>query len=140
MSRRLRGDRGSIAVELSFVMPLLLLLLALLYAYSRVAQVNGTLEAGTRDAARTASQARSAADAQAAAERAVRSSLQVRGQACLGTLEVTLRNNLFTPGFPVTVDATCTYPLGDLGLPGVPGSVTANASFTSPVDPNRGVR
>ena len=46
----------------------------------------------------------------------------------------------FRAGYPVTVDARCTYPVGDLGLPGVPGSVRVSSSFTSPVDPNRGVQ
>lgn len=138
--RRLRGDDGSIAVELVFLMPLFLLLLALLYGYGRVAQVNGTMEAGTRDAARSASQARSAAEAEQAAERAVLSSLGAGGQACRDTLEVSLRGGVFRAGFPVTVEASCTYPLGDLGLPGVPGTVEVTSSFTSPVDPNRGVR
>lgn len=137
---RRRGDAGSIAVELTFIMPLLLLLLALLYGYGRVAQVNGTLEAGTRDASRAASQARSADQARTVAEQAVRSSLQVGGKACLDTLEVELRNGVFRAGFPVTVDATCTYEVSDLGLPGMPGTLDASASFTSPVDPNRGVR
>lgn len=135
-----RGQAGSIAVELTFIMPLLLLLLALLYGYGRVAQVNGTLEAGTRDAARSASQARSADQARTVAEEAVRSSLGVGGEACLATLKVELRNGLFQAGFPVTIDATCTYKVSDLGLPGLPGSLDAAASFTSPVDPNRGVR
>lgn len=138
--RRTRGQDGSIAVELTFIMPLLLLLLALLYAYGRVAQVNGTLEAGTRDAARSASQARSAEQALTVAEQAVRSSLQVRGQACLDTLDVRLRGGVFQAGFPVTVVATCRYRMSDLGLPGLPGELDAAASFTSPVDPNRGTR
>lgn len=138
--RRIRGEDGSIAVELAFIMPLLMLLLGLLYAYGRVAQVNGTLEAGTRDAARSASQARSADQALTVAQEAVRSSLQVRGKACLDTLKVELRGGVFQAGFPVTVDATCSYRMSDLGLPGLPGELDASASFTSPVDPNRGTR
>lgn len=134
------GDRGSVAVELAFLMPLLLLLLSLLYGYGRVAQANGTMEAGARDAARAASQARSATEARQAAERAVRSSLGPGATACQDTLRVALRNGVFRAGFPVTVEARCTYPLGDLGLPGVPGTVEVSSAFTSPVDPNRGVR
>lgn len=134
------ADRGSIAVELAFLMPVLLLLLSLLYGYGRLAQANGTMEAGARDAARAASQARSATEAEAAADRAVRSSLGPGATECLRTLDVALRGGVLEAGFPVTVTARCTYPLGDLGLPGVPGSATVSSSFTSPVDPNRGVR
>ena len=132
-------DAGSLAVELAIVMPLLLLLLSLVYGYGRVAQMNGTLEAGTRDAARSASQARSAAEAQQVAERAIRSSLPAGAARCRDTLDVGLRGEVFVAGLPVTVEARCSYPLGDL-LPGVPGHVETSSAFTSPVDPNRGVR
>lgn len=138
MSRPRSGDTGSMAVELVIIMPLLLLLLSVVYAYGRVAQMNGTLEAGTRDAARSASQARSAAEARTVAERAVRSSLHAGAAQCLSSLDVAL-DGLFVGGQSVTVTSTCTYPLGDL-LPGVPGTVQASSSFTSPLDPNRGVR
>lgn len=137
---RAHSDAGSLAVELAFVMPLLLLLLSLIYGYGRVAQANGIMEAGTRDAARAASQARSAEQAEAAAERAVRSSLGDGAVACQASLKVVLRGGLFKAGFPVTVTSTCTYPLDDLGLPGLPGEVEVSSSFTSPIDPNRGVR
>lgn len=134
-----RGDRGSAAVELALVMPLLLAMLSLVYGYGRVAQVSGTLEAGTRDAARSASQARSALEAEQVAESAVLTSLNGVPQRCLDTLDVGLRGGLFRSGFPVTVTARCSYSLADL-LPGVPGSLQAASSFTSPLDPNRGVR
>lgn len=137
-----RDDRGSLAVELSIIMPLLLLLLALVYAYGRMAQANGTIEAGARDGARAASQARSLDEAKAAAEAAVEDSLGPGAPCTLAdqTLRVNVRDNRFEPGYPVTIKASCVYPLGDLGLPGVPGTVTLTSSFTSPVDPNRGVR
>lgn len=130
-------ERGSIAVELSLIMPLLLLLLALVYGYAQVAQVNGTLEAGTRDAARAASQARSAEQAQQVAERAVLSSLGPGS--CRDSAEVVLRDGSFRPGFPVTVDAECSYRLTSLSL-FVRRPITVSSSFTSPLDPNRGVR
>lgn len=132
-----RGDRGSLAVELVIAMPLLLALLSVVYAYGRVSQVNGTLEAGTRDAARSASQARSALEAEQVAFSAVEGSLG--SGPCQDSLEVELRDGTFAAGEPVTVDARCQYPLGDL-LPGAPGSITAQSSFSSPVDPNRGVQ
>jgi hypothetical protein len=42
-------------------------------------------------------------------------------------------------GEPITVDAQCTYSLSDLGLPGAPGSITPKSSFTSMLDPYRGI-
>jgi len=139
MRGRRPDDRGSIAVELAFVAPIFLLLLSLLYAYARVSQVNGTLDAGTRDAARAASQARTIDDAQEQAEEIVRSSLGSGGsQRCLDTLQARVVG-AFAAGVPVKVRSTCRYSLDDLGLPGVPGEVTVSSSFTSPVDPGRGL-
>jgi hypothetical protein len=48
-------------------------------------------------------------------------------------------SDTFEPSEPVTVDVECTYALSDLGLPGAPGDITARSSFTSMLDPNRGV-
>lgn len=138
---RLPRDAGSMAVELAFVMPILLLMVALLFGYGRVAQVNGALEAGTRDGARAASQARTLAGAELAAERAVVSSLGGTAAECGGgkpTVELLGGATQFAPGSSVTVRATCVYPLGDV-LPGAPGSANVSSSFTSPLDPNRGL-
>ena len=38
----------------------------------------------------------------------------------------------------VTATVTCQVPLSDLLLPGMPGSRTLTATFTSPLDPFRG--
>jgi Flp pilus assembly protein TadG len=134
--RRPPRDAGSLSLEFALITPALLALIALVFAYGRVAQVNGTLEAGTRDAARSASFARSEDEALAAADAAVRDA--VGPGSCSTSLGVRLEG-AFEPGFPITVVATCTYTLSDLGLPGAPGSVRVASRFTSPVDPNRGV-
>lgn len=138
---RLPRDGGSMAVELAFIMPVLLLMVALLFGYGRVAQVNGALEAGTRDAARAASQARTLVEAERAAERAVVSSLGGTAAECGGgkpTVELLGRATQFSPGSSVTVRATCVYPLADV-LPGAPGEANVSSTFTSPLDPNRGL-
>jgi hypothetical protein len=139
VSGRRVGDSGTLALELVIVMPALLLLLALIYAYGRVAQVTGTLESGVRDASRAATQARDVVEAETTAEQVIRDAVGPGATACLATLDVA-PIEVFEPGFPVTVRASCRYPLGDLGLPGLPGDVTASAVFSSPLDPNRGVR
>lgn len=137
MTRRPSGDEGSLALEFALIAPALFAMLALVFAYGRVAQVNGTIEAGTRDAARSASLARSEGEALQAAESAIRDA--VGDGTCGKSLGVRLEGG-FEPGFPITVVATCTYSLSDLGLPGAPGSVKVESRFTSPVDPNRGVQ
>ena len=54
------GRPRPVAVEMAMVAPSLLLIFALIFAYGRAGQVNGTLESGTRDAARSASSASTA--------------------------------------------------------------------------------
>lgn len=138
MRRRLRGDGGSIAIEFAFAAPTLLLLLALVYGYARVAQVSGTLDAGTRDAARTASQARTVEDAEERVLETVRGSLLGAPAECSRSLRAGVVGP-FEAGVPVKVTATCRVSLDGLGLPGAPGSVQLTSSFSSPVDRNRGV-
>jgi len=120
------------------IAPGLLLILALIFAYGRTAQVNGLLESGTRDAARTATIARSAGEAEQRATAAINASLTDAPTACRASLRVELIGN-FTPGEPITVRARCSYSLSDLGLPGAPGTVRTTSSFTSMLDPYRGV-
>jgi TadE-like protein len=131
-------DRGSLSLELVIIVPMLLLMLALVYAFARVAQTNQTFEAGVRDAARAATQARSKPQAERVAEESLRASLGPGATDCLRTLDVEIPSS-YQAGFIVTVDARCSYGLGDLGLPGIPGAVPVTASFASPLDPNRRV-
>lgn len=134
---RQQGERGSIAIELAFLAPVVLLILALIWGYGRVAWANGHLEAGTRDAARVATQARSLPEAQAAAERAVHQATAAV-PACRSSARVTV-SGAFEPGSTLTVDASCSYPLGDIGLPGAPGTMNPTSSFSSVLDRHRGV-
>ena len=140
MSRatRRRDERGSLAVEMAIIVPSLLLIFGLIYAYGRAAGVNGTLEAGTRDAARSATIARSYDEAQQRARNVVRTAIADLPKSCRDSVRVEVSPNFF-PGEPITVDATCDYKMSDLGLPGVGGDITARSSFTSMLDPHRGI-
>jgi len=136
---RRRTERGSLAVEMAMIAPGLLMIFGLIFAYGRAAGVNGTLESGTRDGARSATMARSYDDAVARAQEAVADAITGTPQTCQNSLEVTVSQN-FQPGEAITVTATCTYGLNDLGLPGAPGSIRPESSFTSMLDPYRGVQ
>jgi TadE-like protein len=131
------NDRGSLSVELVIIVPMLLLMLALVYGFARVAQTNQTFEAGVRDAARAATQARSKTQALQVAEASLRDSLGPGAADCLDSLDVDIPGG-YQMGYIITVDASCSYALGNL-VPGVPGRVQVNASFASPLDPNRRV-
>lgn len=141
VSRARRGleERGSLSVELAVAAPALVLVLLLVFAYGRAATVNGTLESGTRDAARSATFSRSYAEAQDRAFAVVDAAVAADVPAgCRDSLRVDV-SDTFEPGEPVTVSATCRYSLSDLGLPGAPGELSPESSFTSVLDPNRGV-
>ncbi len=138
MRQPARDERGSLAVEMAMITPAILLVFGLIFAYGRVSQVNGTLESGTRDAVRSATMARSVDEARDRARAAIRDAIRATPQACQDSVQVDVVGD-FVPGEPITLEAECTYGLSDIGLPGAPGTVTAHSSFTSMLDPYRGV-
>lgn len=138
-SNRRRGEVGSLAVEMAMIAPGILLIFGLIFAYGRAAQVNGTLESGTRDAARSVTLARSYDDALDRAKAVLIDALKDAPQSCQDTMDLDIVGD-YEPGEPVTVSAKCTYQLADLGLPGAPGTLTAKSSFTSMLDPYRGLQ
>jgi Flp pilus assembly protein TadG len=134
-----RTEAGSLAIEMAMVAPGLLLIFGLIFAYGRAAQVNGTLESGTRDAARSVTLARSYDDALDRANAVMLDALKDAPQSCQDSLDVEIVGD-YQPGEPVTVSTQCTYGLSDLGLPGAPGTLTSRSSFTSMLDPYRGLQ
>jgi Flp pilus assembly protein TadG len=136
---RRRDESGSLAVEMAMVTPGLLLIFALIFAYGRAGQVNGTLESGTRDAARSATLARSYDEALDRAGAVLLDAIANTPQSCQDSVDLDIVGD-YEPGAPITVRARCTYDLSDLGLPGAPGDITAESSFTSMLDPYRGVQ
>lgn len=132
-----RRERGSIAVEMAFLAPVLLLILGLIWAYARVSWANSHLDTGARDAARVATNARSEADAREAAARVVHDATAAV-PACQETLTVELTGT-FEPGATITVTATCTYAISQIGLPGAPGTMSPSSSFSAVIDQYRGV-
>ena len=135
---RRRTEDGSLAIELAMLAPSILLIFALIFVYGRAAQVNGTLESGTRDAARSVTLARSYDDAVDRANAVLLDALKDAPQSCKNNLHVHV-SQPYEAGKAVTVDADCTYGISDLGLPGAPGTLTARSSFTSMLDPYRGI-
>ena len=67
LSARLRSQRGAAAVEFALVVPLLLLLLFSIVSVSRAFQVQGTVSAAAREAARSMALTNDEATARAAA-------------------------------------------------------------------------
>lgn len=138
--RRVRGERGSLTLELAVLAPGLLLLLSLLIVGGRVAVAGGSVEAAARDAARTASIARGPDQAQAESTATANQSLARQGLDCSATtVDVTTAGFAVPVGQPAQVTATvsCRVDLADLALPGLPGARTVTATATSPLDTYR---
>jgi Flp pilus assembly protein TadG len=134
--RRGRDD-GSISVEYAMFTPVLFLVLALIYAFARVTGAEGNLDTATRDAVRVASQAPDLETATSRAQAVLDG--QFAGRSChtdTGNPTMTLSGN-FAPGGTLTLVTRCNSDLSDLVLPGVPGTVTSTARFSSMIDPNR---
>lgn len=125
------------SIELVLILPMLLAVLALVFAFARVSIVSANFDAGVRDAARAATQERNVYDAYDAAQRSLSLATGRASEGCADTLRVE-RIATFQPGRPVTVRANCDYPMVDV-LGFLPGSMTFTSEFTSPLDPNRGI-
>lgn len=135
------GDRGSYAVETAVLAPVLIALLCLMIAFGRIVDAGGAVDSAARAAARAASLERDEATAQAAAQAAAARSLQGEGITCQ-TSSVAVDTSGYGADLGqeanVTASIACTADLSDIGLPGLPGSKTLTASWTSPIDVYRG--
>ena len=97
------------------------------------------MQAAARDAARQASIARTPAEAHAAALASATFALRQDSLDCRPAVTVNTAGFGVPVGQPAHVSAsvTCVVRLSDLLVPGLPGSKTLRASFTSPLDPYR---
>jgi len=126
--RAARPDRGSMAVEVVILTPVLVAFILLVVAFGRYVTARGDVEAVARDAVRAASLERTSGQARAAANAAVAAGLG-RGGCSPAAL-----TGAFVAGGTITVEVECAVPLADLGLVGVPGSVTVTGSSSAPLD------
>ncbi|WP_433615341.1 TadE/TadG family type IV pilus assembly protein [Dactylosporangium sp. CA-139114] len=130
-------DAGSSTAEVALVTPLLVAVLLFVVLCGRLVSAQMDLDAAASAAARAGSIARTESTARADAERTARDTLAARGVTCQQAT-VSVSTSKLRPGGAVTVTVSCTVPLSDLVLLGVPGSRTVQATATSPVDTWRG--
>ena len=119
---------------------ILLLFLGLLIAAGRITVTRMAVNDAARDAARQASIARTPGDAQAAAVRSADAALRADGLDCTPAVSVDTGGFAVPVGgsAQVTATVTCDVRLSDLtAVPGMPGSRSLTATFTSPLDPYR---
>ena len=135
-----RDQRGSATVEITMLVPALLLTLGLLVAGGRVWFARTTVNEAAHTAARAASLVRAAGEAGAAGRSAGAESLATGGLHCASTtVEVNTAAFGVPVGTPATVTATvsCRVGFADLLLPGLPGSIDLKATGSSALDTYR---
>lgn len=134
---RLRDEQGSAALEAAVAVPAFMLFVGLIILGGRIATAHQALESAAADAARTASLARTAHDAEGAAQEAAETSLVNQQLACL-EVDVTVDTSGFAVAIgrdaSVAVTVECRLDLGDLAVPGVPGSRILRSHMSSPLD------
>ncbi|HEX6760223.1 MAG TPA: TadE/TadG family type IV pilus assembly protein [Propionibacteriaceae bacterium] len=141
LRRRVPEDqRGAAAVELTLLVPTLLLILGLLVAGGRLWFARTTVNEAALSAARAASLARSAAAATAEGRDAGSRSLATAGLRCRST-SVSISTAAFAipAGTPSTVTSTilCMVDFSDVFLPGWPGSVELTGRGSAALDTYR---
>jgi Flp pilus assembly protein TadG len=138
--RAVAKARGAVSVELALLAPAMLLLLSFAVLAGRTQIAEGAVEEATRAAAREASLAPDAATAAALAGAQAERTLAAQNLRCQRIdVEVDTGGFLLPAGQPgdVTVTIACVVGMADLLAPGLPGAVTVEAFFTSPVDAYR---
>lgn len=130
------SQRGTIAVELVLLTPLLLALLLFVVGLGRLAEARGLVLGAARDAARAASQQRSPETARAVAEQTAADDLAGAGLSCVH-LSIRTDTAAFTPGGLVRVHVDCTADLRDLTGVGLPASKTLRSTAAAPLDTYR---
>ena len=139
-NHRLGGERGSEAIEAVIGVPALVLFVMLVVAGGRVAVAQQAVQSAAADAARSASIARTPGQAQSQAVAAAKATLLNQKLPCADVRVAVNTAGFSAPvGTPATASSTvsCRVNLGDLSIPGVPGSTTLTATMSSPIDTYR---
>jgi Flp pilus assembly protein TadG len=129
---RSRSERGSAALELALLTPVLLVVLLFVVALGRIASARETVDGAAGAAARAATLASSPQAAVSAARAEALSSLTSSGVSCIAT-KVTVDVADFVPGGVVSVRVYCQVTLSS-AVPGLPGSTTLSATGASVLD------
>ncbi|HEV7934174.1 MAG TPA: TadE family protein [Actinomadura sp.] len=130
---RRERDRGSMALELTLVTPVLIAFMMLMVGVGRMVEAQSQIDGAARDGARAASVGRSRADAVAFADRAGRETLKTRDW-CGGGPRIAPDLTGWEPGGQVTVTVSCDVDLGGMSLIGLPGVKTMTGVATVPLD------
>ncbi|HEY3409826.1 MAG TPA: TadE/TadG family type IV pilus assembly protein [Propionicimonas sp.] len=136
MTSRRRDQRGSAAVEIVLLAPMLGALVLVVIFGGRLALARQTVQAAAANAARAASIARSADDAKRSATRIAEATLSNQGVTCAtSSIEVDTSGFQQPPGTPASTSVTiaCDVATADLSLP-LPGTTRVSANSSSELD------
>lgn len=140
LPRTVPADTGSITLELAILTPAVLVLLGLVIVAGRIEVANQAIDHAAAAAAREASLARTPQAARLAASRVAAADL-ARGSLHCTSVRVTVDTSGFAVpvGTPAQVSArvSCVLNLGDLSVPGVPGTRTIAGQAQSTLDTYR---
>jgi hypothetical protein len=128
-----RADRGSLAIELVILTPILVLFMAVLVALGRIVEAQGQVDGAARDAARAASIAQNSGTALGDARTAADGDL-VGASKCADTPDVTFGSGTdLVPGGVVNVIVTCRVGLPALSFIGFQ-TKTITGYASAPID------
>ncbi len=135
-----RSQRGSATVELTVIIPALVIMLGLMIAGGRLWFARTTVIQAADSAARAASLSRDAGQAAISARSAGQQVMATGGLECAGPAVSVDATAFAVPvGTPATIrtSVTCTVHFADVLLPGLPGSLTLQADGRSALDTYR---
>lgn len=124
------GQRGSMAIEIVLLTPVLIAFTLLVVAGGRFVGRQGDVDSAARDAARAASTQRTA-DSATAVAREVAAAALPDGAACQ---PAAVDTSNWAPGGSVGVTIVCRVSYSGLGLIGLPGSARVQGSSVAPLD------
>jgi Flp pilus assembly protein TadG len=130
---RPRDERGTAALEMVVLAPVLIVVLLFVVGLGRMAHADQQVQSVAADAARAASLERNTSASAAAARQAAEASLGEAGVSCTN-LDVSVNISSYEPGGQVSVTVKCTADLGAVAMAGFPGTRVFTASSTVPIE------
>ena len=137
--KRARSQRGSMAVELVILVPVIATFALMALGLGRYESARQEVADAARAGAQAASIAISAAAAPTAATQAALVDIENQQHMCADP-GVTTDTADFVAGGVVRVSVSCHVDMSDLAIPGIPGALTIEETQVATVDPYRSVQ
>ena len=133
-------ERGSAVIEAVIGIPAFMLFVGLIIAAGRFTIAQHSVESAANAAARAASISRTQEQAQGAASSSAATTLNNQGLRCSSkSVSVDTTGFAAPVGTParVTATVTCQVQVADLAVPGLPGTLSVEATMASAIDTYR---